>query len=160
MANSQNSDLGALVFGASGITGWAIVKIALEYPSPTTFSRVIGLTNRPLTLKDSFLPSDPRLSLKSGVDLSGDVVSIVEALKKIDGIEKITHVYFTGERIWNKVCIRIYSPSLAYVHKAWGANGSTEQIRANVELLMNSVKAVEQLCPGLQFVTWPSGGKW
>lgn len=25
---------------------------------------------------------------------------------------------------------------------------------------MNSLKAVEQLCPDLQFVTWPTGGKW
>lgn len=25
---------------------------------------------------------------------------------------------------------------------------------------MNSLKAVEQVCPDLQFVTWPTGGKW
>lgn len=25
---------------------------------------------------------------------------------------------------------------------------------------MNSVKAVDELCLNLQFVTWPSGGKW
>jgi hypothetical protein len=97
MTPSQPSNFNALVFGASGITGWAIVKSALEYPTPTTFSRVIGLTNRPLSLKDSFLPPDPRLSLKSGIDLSGDVESIVKALKEIDNVEKTTHVYFTGE---------------------------------------------------------------
>jgi len=89
--------LSALVFGASGITGWAITRTTLEYPTPTTFSRVIGLTNRPLSLEDSQLPPDPRLSLKSGVDLSGDVEAVVKALANIKGIEEITHVYFTGE---------------------------------------------------------------
>jgi hypothetical protein len=86
----------ALVFGASGITGWAIVRTALEYPTPTTFSQVIGLTNRPLTLEDSLLPEDSRLKLQSGVDLSGSVESIVASLSQIDGVEKTTHVYFTG----------------------------------------------------------------
>lgn len=94
---SNNPGLNALVFGASGITGWAIVKSALEYPASTTFSRVMGLTNRPLALQDSFLPTDPRLSLTSGIDLSGDVESIVAGLRTVEGIEKITHVYFTGE---------------------------------------------------------------
>jgi hypothetical protein len=89
--------LSALVFGASGITGWAIARTALEYPTPTTFSRVIGVTNRPLSLADSQLPSDPRLSLKSGINLSGDVEAIVQALAEINGIEEITHVYFTGK---------------------------------------------------------------
>jgi hypothetical protein len=96
MTPPSTSNLNALVFGASGITGWAIVKTALEYPTRDTFSRIIGLTNRSLSLKDSYLPSDPRLSLKSGVDLSGDVDSIVKALKEIRNIEETTHVYFTG----------------------------------------------------------------
>lgn len=94
---SNSPELNALVFGASGITGWAIVKMALEYPTSTTFSRVIGLTNRPLTLDDSFLPEDPRLSLIVGIDLSGDLESTVVALKRVEGIERTTHVYFTGE---------------------------------------------------------------
>jgi hypothetical protein len=47
----------------------------------------------------------------------------------------------------------------AYVHRGWGAEGSGEQVEANVKLLMNSLKAVEALCPGLQFITWRSGGK-
>lgn len=91
------SNLKALVFGASGITGWPIVKAALEYPTPTTFSQVIGLTYRPLSLQDSHFPPDPRLQLKSGVDLSGTVESIVESLGQIAGIRETTHVYFTGK---------------------------------------------------------------
>lgn len=87
----------ALVFGASGITGWAIARTAQEYPTSTTFSQVIGLTNRPLSLAESHLPNDPRLKLYSGVDVSASVESIVAALRQIDGIEKTTHVYFTGK---------------------------------------------------------------
>lgn len=94
---SNPSELNALVFGASGITGWAIVKMALEYPSPATFSRVIGLTNRPLTLEDSRLTGDPRLSLRSGIDLSGNFENTRAALQGVEGIEKVTHVYFTGK---------------------------------------------------------------
>lgn len=89
----------ALVFGASGITGWAIVNTALTYPSKDTFAHVIALTNRPLSMKDSYWPDDPRLKLQSGVDLSGDLRSIIQSLKAIKGIEIVTHVYFTGNSI-------------------------------------------------------------
>jgi hypothetical protein len=88
----------ALVFGASGITGWAIARMSLSYPTTTTFSRVIGLANRPLSLAESYLPTDPRLSLQSGVDLSGDERSIYHSLSQIDGIGETTHVYFTGSK--------------------------------------------------------------
>jgi nucleoside-diphosphate-sugar epimerase len=60
---STSTPLRALVFGASGITGWAIVKEALQYPTPTAFNKVIGLTNRPLTKPQALLPEDDRLEL-------------------------------------------------------------------------------------------------
>ncbi len=87
----------ALVFGASGITGWAIVQEALKYPSPTTFDKVIGLTNRPLTKSEALLPEDGRLELHSGVDLSGGTSTVETSLKRIDGIQGVTHVYFCGK---------------------------------------------------------------
>jgi hypothetical protein len=40
--------------------GWAAVKEALSFPSPSTFQKVTGLTNRPLSLEDSKLPKDER----------------------------------------------------------------------------------------------------
>jgi hypothetical protein len=43
------------------------------------------------------------------------------------------------------------------VHKGWGHH---EEATANVEILLNSLKAIEHLCPNLTFVTWASGGKW
>jgi hypothetical protein len=86
----------ALVFGASGITGWAILKEALNYPSSDTFDRVIGLTKRPLTKAEASLPDDQRLVLYSGIDLADKPESIVEGLKKVEGIDDVTHVFFAG----------------------------------------------------------------
>jgi hypothetical protein len=87
----------ALVFGASGITGWSVVQEALTYPTPTTFDRVIGLTNRPLTKGEALFPGDERLSLYSGINLSTGVEAVEAGLKHIPGIEGVTHVYFGGK---------------------------------------------------------------
>jgi nucleoside-diphosphate-sugar epimerase len=85
----------ALVFGASGITGWALVKEALEYPSRTTFDKVLGLTRRPLSTEKALLPvDDERLVLHSGLDLNAGTSQTETLLKQIEGIEAVTHVYF------------------------------------------------------------------
>jgi hypothetical protein len=84
----------ALIFGASGITGWSLLRECLTYPTKDTFSRVIGLTNRPLNARDAMLPDDSRWELHSGMDLTKDVEDVVRLLKGIEGIEKTTHVYF------------------------------------------------------------------
>lgn len=94
--SSSNRTYRALVFGDSGITGWAIVQEALKYPSLATFDRVIGLTNRPLTKSEAFLPDDDRLELYSGVDLSSGVPAVKAKLERINGIQGVTHVYFSG----------------------------------------------------------------
>ncbi|KAJ5196062.1 hypothetical protein N7449_006541 [Penicillium cf. viridicatum] len=72
----------ALVFGASGISGWAVTKCALFYPTPTTFDRVIGLTNRPLPLEKSGLPHDPRLELHYGVNLRENLDEVISHLQE------------------------------------------------------------------------------
>ncbi|TVY82657.1 Short chain dehydrogenase sirQ [Lachnellula suecica] len=133
----------ALIFGASGITGWAITNAAVTYPTPTTFNRIVGLTSRPLSLKDSGLPDDSRLQLYSGLDLSQSAQDISKYLKSIENIHQITHVYFA-----------------AYVHRGWGEQDSEKRIKENVDFIVNSVAAVEQVCPNLQFWTFPTGGKW
>ncbi len=88
----------ALVLGASGITGWAIAKEALNYPSPTTFDRVIALSRRPLTKAQALLPEDERLELYSGIDLTAGIPQVEGELKKIKGIEGVTHVFFSGKK--------------------------------------------------------------
>lgn len=87
----------ALVFGSSGISGWAVAKNVLTYPTPTTFSRVIGLTNRPKTVQESGLPQDPRLELHSGVNLQANLGSVMTQLQdKVPNLDEVTHVYYLG----------------------------------------------------------------
>lgn len=100
MTTVKTDEPQALVFGASGITGWAIINAALSYPTPTTFKRIVGLTSRPLSVEDAGLPTDQRLRLYSGLDLSKDSQSIIDYLGKIENIQEITHVYFAGKPTW------------------------------------------------------------
>ena len=85
-----------LVFGASGITGWAIAKETLSYPTDDTFDRVIALSNRPLKREDVLFPADDRLRLYSVIDLAARGEKVATSLALIDGIEGVTHVYFSG----------------------------------------------------------------
>ena len=136
--DSTSKDYRALIFGASGITGWAIMNSALACPSPNTFELIVGLTHRPLSAADSQLPQDPRIELYSGINLSKRD-TVIEKLKQVREIEKITHVYFA----------------------AYTSHGSNfqELKRANVKILANAVEAVEALCPKLAFFTLQTGGK-
>lgn len=49
--------------------------------------------------------------------------------------------------------------SIAYVHRGWGDKNSEEQVKENVDFIVNAVAAVEAVCPNLQFWTFPTGGK-
>jgi hypothetical protein len=97
----------ALIFGASGISGWAIVREALQHKDPTdrnsqtkpTFDRVIALSRSPLDESEFLLAKDvtnKRLVLHSGIDL-GQAEDAHSLFKNIEGIEKTTHVYYAGE---------------------------------------------------------------
>ena len=93
----SSTSLHALILGASGISGWAILNRARSYPSPQTFSRITGTTNRPLSLEKAQIPPDPRIKLVSGIDLTKSVDEVCEVLKdKIQEIDTVTHVFFTG----------------------------------------------------------------
>jgi hypothetical protein len=87
----------ALVYGASGISGWAIVNAILNgYPSKDTFSKVSALVNRPLTREMALWPDDPRLQIVSGIDLlKGSQKELDETIKeRVPGVENVTQVYF------------------------------------------------------------------
>lgn len=87
----------ALVFGASGISGWSVTKDCLSYPSIDTFSRVIGLTNRPRSVKECGLPEDDRLEIYSGINLRGSLEQVLGGMKEgIPHIEEVTHMYYCG----------------------------------------------------------------
>ena len=89
----------ALVFGASGVTGWSFVnEILNDYPKKGIWDGVVAMTNRPLKQQDSFWPAGSRLQIFSGVDLLGSQEGIEKALKeKVEDVDKITHVYYLGK---------------------------------------------------------------
>jgi len=90
----------ALIFGASGISGNALCEQLLVYPDKTTFSKITGLTNRPLSIEDAYLPKDERLVLVSGIDLSDPEDEVKKVLKeKVKDIEKVTHVFYMGNSL-------------------------------------------------------------
>jgi hypothetical protein len=89
----------ALIFGASGVSGWAFVnEILNDYPRKGIWDRVYALTNRPLSQKTAMWPDDPRLHLVSGIDLlEGSQEDLEDKLKsKIKGVKQVTHVYYLG----------------------------------------------------------------
>lgn len=97
----------AVVFGASGILGWAVVnEILLNYPTKGTYSKVSALTNRPLSIKNSLWPEPaedvPKLSVISGIDLTKYTFEqLTEILKsKINDISTVTHVFYFGTYNW------------------------------------------------------------
>lgn len=89
----------ALVFGASGVSGWSFVnEILNDYPKKGIWDGVVAMTNRPLKQQDSSWPADDRLQIVSGVDLLRDEAEIEDALKKnVKDVDKVTHVYYLGE---------------------------------------------------------------
>ncbi|OAA62750.1 SirQ [Niveomyces insectorum RCEF 264] len=133
----------ALVYGASGITGWAIVNAILEgYPTPETFGKVTALTNRPLTAEAALWPASPKLQIVSGIDLltdKGQAGLEAEMQARVPDIETVTHVYF-----------------FAYIMDP----DPKKEVDINVELIRRAVTAVENLAPTtLTFVVLPTGTK-
>lgn len=138
---SLSTENHALVFGASGITGWAIVNAILnDYPSPEAFGRVTALANRPLPLDAAQWPVSAKLEVVSGLDLlQGEQATLEGEMKhRIPGVETVTHVYF-----------------FAYIMDL----DPEKEIQINVELLRRAVTAIENLSPRLKFVVLPTGTK-
>ncbi|KAH7377329.1 hypothetical protein BKA66DRAFT_496475 [Pyrenochaeta sp. MPI-SDFR-AT-0127] len=131
----------ALVFGASGVTGWSFInEILNDYPKENTWKRAHALTNRPLSQEQSQWPNDSRLNIVSGIDLlANDQTSLEKELKqKIHDIDEVTHVYY-----------------LAY--KA-GTDVQKEFDEA-VEMWKKTLIAVDKLCSNLEFVVLQTGAK-
>lgn len=103
MADSQNNTTGhhAVVFGCSGINGWALVNQLLSgYPSAGSFSKITAIANRPFTVQEARWPVDDRLQIVSGIDLlAGDDAQISKALAdKVSCVETVSHVYYAGKK--------------------------------------------------------------
>ena len=129
----------ALVFGASGISGWALVKEALSYPNPSAFSRVTALTNRPLSVSDSQWPEDNRLRLISGVDLTKPVADVVQLLKDIPSVETVSHVFL-------------------FLYLDLGKDKKS-LIKVNTDLIRTAVEAIQQASLVIKSFILQTGGK-
>ncbi|KAK1636159.1 hypothetical protein BDP81DRAFT_450094 [Colletotrichum phormii] len=103
----------ALILGASGISGWSLLNQARTYPTPTTFVRITGTTNRALTLEEARLPTDdPRLAIVSGIDFTRGVDDVAAVMREtIPDKETVSHVSYT-ERVGGFVLASEFSNSV------------------------------------------------
>lgn len=107
--SSTNNSKHAIVFGSSGVSGWALVNELLhDYPMKDSWSRITALTNRPLKHETTLWPADKRLNLVSGVDLlEGTQAELDETMKrKITDVHTVTHVYYYGRRSQDTESVR------------------------------------------------------
>ncbi|KAK5118000.1 hypothetical protein LTR62_004044 [Meristemomyces frigidus] len=131
----------ALVYGATGIQGWAVVNQLLEgYPTKNSFEKITALANRPPS-ENMLWPKNDKLQIISGINLlnDGGQVALEKQMKaEVPGIDTVTHVFF-----------------FAYIFK----EDPTQEITTNVTLLQRAVTAAENLSPNLKFVLLPTGTK-
>ena len=89
----------ALVFGATGIQGWAVVNQILKgYPSENAFDKVTALTNRPIT-EEMLWPESKKLQIVSGINLlteKGLEGLEKEMTERIPDVDTVTHMFFFG----------------------------------------------------------------
>ncbi|KAJ5179198.1 hypothetical protein N7492_002408 [Penicillium capsulatum] len=127
----------AIVYGASGLIGWALVDQLLSpYPGAGTFDKVTAITNRPIDLCKSHWPEPssnrPELQLVSGVDLRHtDGATLAESLKQaVKDIENVTHIYYL-----------VFS----------AIDDDIEEVAVNRRMFQNVIDAHALLSPNLQF---------
>ncbi|KAE8148347.1 hypothetical protein BDV25DRAFT_141870 [Aspergillus avenaceus] len=131
----------ALVFGASGINGWAFVNaLANNYPDPGAFEYITAFTNRPLSAEQAQWPNSDKLRLVCGLDLKEASQETLEQelVNRVPNLESVTTVYFCA-----------YIPDL----------NSEREIELNIGMLRRTLVAIEKLCPEFQFVVVPTGVK-
>ncbi|KAK0938556.1 hypothetical protein LTR29_009870 [Friedmanniomyces endolithicus] len=141
MGSTGTSGNHALIFGGTGIQGWAVTNQILNgYPSADKFDKVTALANR--TPSGNMLwPKSDRLQVVSGLDLlneAGQEALEKQMKEKVPGIETVTHVFF-----------------FAYIFK----EDPSEEITINVQLLERAITAAEHLSAHLKFVLLPTGTK-
>ncbi|KAL0934441.1 sirq protein [Colletotrichum truncatum] len=147
----------ALILGASGISGWSLLNQARNYPSATTFTRITGTTNRPLSLEQAQIPADPRLLIASGIDFTKSLEEVVHSLKdKIPDVHTVTHAFFTGEKqSYHGDYDEDVEIGAAYIQ----TNDFQSLREKNTHLLDIAITAIDQVSPNLKAVILQTGGK-
>jgi hypothetical protein len=131
----------ALVFGASGVTGWSFInEILNDYPEKNVWKRAHALTNRSLSQEQSQWPNDRRLNIVSGIDLLARSQKELEdeLMKKIPDIGGVTHMYYLAYKAGTDV---------------------QKELEEAVEMWKKTLYAVDKLCPNLEFVVLQTGAK-
>jgi hypothetical protein len=165
----------ALIFGASGISGWAIVRESLQHKDPAditaetkaTFDRVLALSRKPLDESEFLLTEDltnKRLVLHSGIDL-GEAADAHILFKNIEGIEKTTHVYYAGKLFLSNISFpaQILGPLATKIsaQPAYGGHGTDFPTLSKINTLFfrTALSLVITYCPNLEFITLQTGAK-
>ncbi|KAI0126785.1 hypothetical protein BJ170DRAFT_418903 [Xylariales sp. AK1849] len=136
----SNNGKHAIVLGASGLIGWAVVDQLLRTQG---FAKVTAVTNRPVHLAETHWPSGKdaiaELQLVSGIDLGGgDGASLAEMLRRdVRGVEGITHIFY-------------------FVFTSMGGD-DLKEVAVNRGMLQNVVDAIDILRAPLKFVVFPGG---
>ncbi|PPJ53255.1 hypothetical protein CBER1_11841 [Cercospora berteroae] len=126
----------ALIFGASGIQGWAVTNQLLNgYPDPAAFEKITALTHRSIQ-GHTLWPENSKLQLVSGIDLQRD--DLEQQLAAVSDIATVTTVFF-----------------FAYIFN----EDQDQEVTINRELLKNATTAVEALSENLEFVVHATGTK-
>ncbi|PYI04386.1 hypothetical protein BO78DRAFT_373021 [Aspergillus sclerotiicarbonarius CBS 121057] len=133
----------AIVYGASGLIGWALInQLLVPYPATNTFKKVTAVTNRPLDLSETYWPEPdsrrPELQLVSGVDLRGwNKTTLLERLRqRVENIEDVTHIYY-----------------LVFT----AMDDDIEEVATNRRMLQNVIDVHNLISPKLQFVAFVGG---
>ncbi|KIL86113.1 hypothetical protein FAVG1_10509 [Fusarium avenaceum] len=127
----------ALVFGATGLIGWAVVNQLLSsYPAPQTFASVTAVSNRPVDASRTFWPGGSEVQTVSGVNLQSEDVT-GQLSKKIDGVERTTHVFYF-----------VFAPH---------DENHEEECRINSSMMRNLASALNTLAPHLKSIVYSGG---
>lgn len=146
----------AVVFGVSGISGFGMANALLRPKYKSTIKRVIALSKHPLTLEESGLPDDPRLTLSAGVDLLQSVEDVAAALRsQVPGIEEATDVFYTGGQPRRGP----YGRPLIELGAFNTSNTDNQLVMKddNTRMLSTAVGAMEQVAPNLSFIALQTG---
>ncbi|KAL2206999.1 hypothetical protein CC79DRAFT_1335232 [Sarocladium strictum] len=142
MPNMSQAPRHAIVYGASGLIGWALVNELLACSQSATFTKISAVTNRPLDASESHWPQSdshrPDLQLVSGIDLSqGNGTTLANTLKQaVEDIETVTDVYYL-----------VFS----------AVSDDIEEVATNRHMFQNVIDAHNTLSPNLEFVAFPGG---
>lgn len=86
----------ALVFGITGVSGWALLREIALKSGADKFTRVIGVCNEPTQGLKLFVDA-VNCEIVSGVDLLGGLDTVTAKLKDISGIYDVTHCFYVGK---------------------------------------------------------------